>query len=395
MRGVNRYLWVFVLAMVMIMVSSSVRAEIIAFSSDRLAVPEQDVWLSRSDGSQQVLFSSTPDEPFTDHRSRPSICNDGRRIFYDHLSGSPEYVGELWVKKTSGVGQPKKVLDCTNPTGSPNCFNLGGPPPFLPWCGPAPVNPLPEPLTGGPCGCKAVDCGQPATAFDGNPRILFTYGNPIGFRDNILMATWDVSSETLSAPCLLTATGGTAENPGNNLDPAWCGSNHVVFSRTHHLSTAEPTICTMAIPAPGATEPPEIRCHDTPDFLDERYPSCGRRNGGENWTVAFALQKTGATNSIHRICTVELDQTTFDFIPDSEHCTPNEEEDLTISWTKPTWNPGGTEIAFAANMDELGDPAGDYDIYRIGSDTDSLDNGGPIVANTTNTDEDNDPDWGP
>ena len=256
------------------------------------------------------------------------------------------------------------------------------------------TNPPLPPVTGGKCGCKDVACGPPAS-FLGNPRILFQYMNPPASRNNIAIATWDPISETLGPACKLTDTGGTPESPQNNFAPEWCGSNHVVFSRSNHeygegQTLSELTICTMNA---TTTEVPTIRCHITDDGLHERFPSCGMRNG--QWTVAYAMQKSAASSSTSRICTVAVDQTTFDFIPDSEVCTPNDEEDLTISWTKPTWSPGGLQIAFAANMDENGDPAVDFDIYRIGSDTASLLAGDPVVPNTTNLAEEDDPDWGP
>ena len=302
MRGMKRYLWLFVLAMVMIMVSSSVRAEIIAFSSDREPPqegeppdPEHDVWLSRHDGSQQTLYSSTPDYPFTDHRSRPSICPDGQWIFYDNSSGFDEYLGDLWVRKISGaVQQPKEAFHCTNPTGSPNCFTTPeGVPHTIGTCWPSTTNP-PPPSENNPCQCIDVDCGPPASSFTGNPRILFNYLNSFGTRTNIVVATWDVSTETLGTPCKLTDDGGGAsDTPQQNFDPAWCGTNHAVFTRSGHEFPdgdviTEPTICIMAIPAPGATEQPEIRCHDTDDGLQERYPGMAVVGlwVGDDWSVA-------------------------------------------------------------------------------------------------------------
>jgi len=380
------------LAMVLVMMSLAVRAQSsrIAFSSDREQPPDLDIWLSNDDGSQQVLFGDKPDD--ADNRRRPSICTGGQRIFYDDSSDFPSITqGDLWVKSTSGGGAAQEALHCTNPGGAPDCFGQR-PDPF-PWCGVPPLNPPPVPETGGDCGCRAVACGSPPSVFfPTNSRILFEYMNPPGTRHNILMATWDASSGSLGALCKLTHDGGTAESLRSNFEPAWCGNNHMVFTRTNHEYEEGvllgPTICTKAIPT---TEPTEIRCHITDDGLDERYPSCGMKNG--EWTVAYAMQKTGAPSDVSRICTINLDQTTFDFIPGTEVCTP--EDELTVDWTRPTWSPGGTQIAFASN-ENVGSPGeDDYDIYRIGSDTISLQTGSPIFAHPSNTDEDDDPDWGP
>ena len=89
---------------------------------------------------------------------------------------------------------------------------------------------------------------------------------------------------------------------------------------------------------------------------------------------------------------IDLDQSTFELIPGTEVCTPD--GGPAINWTRPTWSPSGTQIAFASNenVDYPGEV--DYDIYRISSDSISLEDGGPIVANTENTFEDDDPYWG-
>jgi hypothetical protein len=400
MRRVKGYLWLLVLALVLIMVSSIVQAQSsgrIAFSSDRAVFSEHDVWVSNDDGSQQVLFSNEPNNPEVNNLLRPSICNDGQWIFYDNSSGAPEFVGDLWVKSNSGGGAAQRVLACTDFEGAPDCYHAdagqGVEGELLPVCVQS-TNP-PPPVTGGKCGCKDVACGSPAAFDPGNPRILFVYQNPVGTRRNIAIATWDASSELLGPACKLTDSGGDPAQLQNSFSPAWCGNNHVVFAQTNSLddqgvAVDDISICTMNA---TTTEVPTVRCHITNDGLHERYPSCSMRNG--QWTVAYAMQKTPSQSHTSRICTVDLDRTTFDFIPGTEHCTPNEEEDLTISWTKPTWSPGGTQIAFVANMDENLNPADDFDIYRINSDSNSLEAGGPVVPNTTNGLEEDAPDWGP
>jgi hypothetical protein len=166
----------------------------------------------------------------------------------------------------------------------------------------------------------------------------------------------------------------------HNWQPAWCGEDYVVWSRRDATVANDWEICTMRVTDVAFQE--TKRCYGTADGLDDAHPSCGVRNG--QLRVAWAREKSQGGKA--RLCTMKFE----DF--SDVVCTPDGDYD--IDYTRPTWSPGGTQIAFAANMDDELEPDDDYDIFVINSDQESLEEG-IAEALTTNDDEDDDPDWGP
>jgi Tol biopolymer transport system component len=111
----------------------------IAFSSDQPASTDLDIWVTPEDGDPQIRFTTE-----LTNAHAPSICNDGRRIFYaaggvPGLGGAEG--GNLYVKDIT-TGTVQLVRNCV---------------------GENPQEPVEV--------CLDVDCGPPAPGSN-NPRIV-------------------------------------------------------------------------------------------------------------------------------------------------------------------------------------------------------------------------------
>jgi hypothetical protein len=164
--------------------------------------------------------------------------------------------------------------------------------------------------------CLDVDCGAPVSG--SNPRVVFTLVSDGSAMSNIMMATWNVAAQHLENFIALTDDQDTGITGNKNEHPAWCGNDHVVWSRyTNDSGPFNPnefTICRMPVNSSGQSGP--IECHDTTDpdtiengedELNERHPSCGVFNGELKIAYANSRVTEGANSLEHKICVIDRD----------------------------------------------------------------------------------------
>ena len=115
MRGVKRYSWLLVLAMMT--AASIVQADSrIAFSSDRFGEGDEwDLWKMKDDGTNQIAVTELQ---FEAHN--PSIGQNGSKIFFDYEDGKI-YMGDF----TDVEETPVALFDGWDPD-SMTLISLGG-----------------------------------------------------------------------------------------------------------------------------------------------------------------------------------------------------------------------------------------------------------------------------
>ena len=373
MRGAKRYSWLLVLAMMIVMSTVHAQSSRIAFQSDQTPSNNLDIWFMPPSGTPQTQLTNESKKA-----RGPSICPDGKQIFYtvgDTVQGGDGAIGgNLWVKELTAGPPLTPVLDCEAVVEGPESDFV----------------------------CMDVDCTAPVP-LSNNPRIVYRVSG--GGADNIWMATWNVAAQRLEPyngenklPGFNMTNDESSLFDNKNINPTWCGFNHIVWSRyiknEQGVNTSnEYTICQMEVSPQGGPVEGTTICQDTladdeidgGDELDAVYPSCGVLNG--QLKIAYAKEKVESTGGYEgglRICTIDF-PIHYSQEPD---CSPASHP--SVQWIWPTWSPGGTQIAFAGNDV----PPHDFDIYRINFS--DLELGGPTVpVGPDDFDDDDHPDWGP
>jgi Tol biopolymer transport system component len=325
----------------------------IAFSSDQQSSADLDVYVMQDDGTNQTRLTDAPSSGLA-HRT--SYSYDGRRVLYD-------VAGDIWVARTVGSPSPQNLTAFTE----------------------------------GDCSgdevCEDADAG-PKINTAGDFLIVFTKETEEDLTSEIYIATYNVGTGALSHINPLTSDDG-----GSGLidyHPAWCGDDHVIWSRESNCvapASCELTekyfweLCIVEVSQTGPVGDPTC-------FLDwtsakaNQHPSCNESGD----MVAFA-QSDGDIKSgdfyieqPHDICTMDL---TAEDPEDAVECNTDFDTDSDVDENHPTWSPAGTQIAFASNKPNNGPSDVDYEIWKVNDDF-----SGTPVPLTDNTDVDDEPDWG-
>jgi hypothetical protein len=333
-----------------ITVSSTAQAGTILFTSDRDPSADQDVYIMRDDGTTQTQFTDEDDDA-----ERPSYTLDSRNVVFTN-----SVTKQIYMRATTGTTS--------------------------------------QDLTGFefPCeiGCEDPDAGPYISgSIDKDFRLVFTKEvSEGGGGDAIWIGTVDVSlGRVVDAREIV---------PYNNHDsyqPAWCGSSHIVWSRSN-IECGGPgnpcginedypwELCTIEVDHEGLVVDGTERC--VMEDLGNQYPNCGVSDGVLTvvWGQGDGDTKEPITGEFiegpHEICRMPF--TNFDpFDIDDVQCFSNPDDpDNLLDDNKPVLSPDGNQMSFTTNRD------GDYDIWVMMSNGDSPQ---PL---TSNNDTDDDPDWG-
>jgi hypothetical protein len=182
------------------------------------------------------------------------------------------------------------------------------------------------------------------------------------------MATVDVSEEEVIDLVSLTPPPAQGIHVDNQ-HPAFCGPSHFVWSRD---DTYASEICYQEFDAEGPVGTPTCWFHGASDGRHDVHPSCD----STGTYIAWARESSYGAGS-YDIWKMESGGSNAQAI----QAGADDE-------TMPAWSPSGTQIAFAWNRTWMG--SDDYEIWIINAD-----NGGGDTNVTDNTDEDDEPSWGP
>jgi Tol biopolymer transport system component len=339
MRRVKGYLWLLVLAMVMIMVSSIVHAGRIAFSTDRVSGGEREIY-KMGEGGEPPAAARITNESY-DEAHNPTIAPGGQKVIYD----------------VQGVLKMQEFADPEDPIGEAVTLTNG------------------STSTSNPCESGDVETCTDAVA---GPyintardfRIIFTV-DPVSGYSSIWMATVDISEEELIDFEELVAT--SVLGNGNKYHPAWCGDDHFVFILADSYGGA---VCRREFDANGPVgDADDIDCWylGTEDGLHDEHPSCDSEGLFITWAHENSDTQYSGTHDIWKM----------DY--DGENAVQ-----LTIytadDETMPVWNPGDTMIAYT--KDHFYGTDNDYEIYIMNTD------GLLLKQLTDNAYEDDEPGWG-
>lgn len=181
------------------------------------------------------------------------------------------------------------------------------------------------------------------------------------------MGTIDISEEDLVDVVALTE-----DSTSDNRQSAFCGDDHFVWI---HEDSYGGELCYQEFDEYGAVGSPSCYFSGLGDRGDA-YPSCDSTGTYIAWA-----RETDDPNYAgnHEIWTTE----TADIEGEAAAIQTG-----VYDATMPVWSPDDTTIAFAWNRIWMG--SSDYEIWLIASDT-----GGNDTNVTDNTDEDDEPAWGP
>ena len=301
MRGTKRYLWLFVLAMVMIMVSSTVvGGGRIAFSSDREACCDPAIFSMVETGEPPPAVQMTDATETSVHN--PKITYDSTKLLYDNGS-------KIWMR------------DFPNPGGTP--VDLYGSSNFPAW---------------------DVDALEYAHDGKRDLYILFTGRFPVSgesLADRIWRATIDMDLEEY-VPQSLRLMSPVEGITFDQKHPAFCGDDHFVWV---HNTSYDLEICYREFDENGPVGDPT--CWNGQDGEADEYPTCS--SNGRLLAWAKEEDSPGYDGTFD----VWVRWTNDSFSP--VLTTPGTHASNEIM---PEFGPGDLLVAFASDRD------GDFDIYR-------------------------------
>jgi hypothetical protein len=333
------------LVLVAFATTTTITADKIAFATDRTTADDFDIWKMEDDG--------TNDEEITDESDdarNPSISRDGEKFVYDVFNSDTAVLAEqIWIVDKDGS----------------NAVNLTGS--------------LSNECSGTEK-CADPDAGARINA-DNDFRIVFTRtyvdegqtGNPT--ITEIWMATVDISVPSLGSFYQITDILAAA---GAQIDPAWCGSDHVIWSRPTNVATNE--ICVVEVDSTGPVG--SEQCYfDGTDDKDDTHPSCSL----DASQIAWSRSTPYGTSDIFIMDCIDSPDIGDDQFDDCDtagatNLTSTNDDDL-----HPVFDLGGDNLAWTISYDN-GDDAEIWTMTTSGTHLDQL---------TDNSAEDVDPDWGP
>jgi len=337
MRGTKRYLWLFVLVTVMIMVSSTVVGDgRIAFSSDREACCDPAIFSMSEDGEPPPAIRMTKtDEPSVHN---PKITYDSTKLLYD--TGS-----EIWMTDFPGPGEtPVKLVGSTN---SP---------------------------------ARHVDALEYVHDGKRDLYILFTSRIPVPGEplvDRIWRATVDMDLEELVSGSLVLMS------PVENLafdqkHPAFCGDDHFVWV---HNSSYDLEICYREFDKNGPIG--VMTCWNggpADQGVADEYPTCSSNGRLLAWARAEVDPEYNGTFDIW----VRWTDDSFPFF----NTTPGTHDSNEIM---SEFGPGDLQVAYASDEPAAGEPSNDdFELYKQ-----NWSGAGLPVQLTDNDDQDLSPSWAP
>ena len=349
MRGVKRYSWLLVLAM-MILVVSTVQAQSsrIAFSSDREdpdpPILERHIWKMKDEGEippepPAVQMTDPPGQDFEAHN--PTIAQNGYKVFYDWVDT------ELWMADFNAPGNEVQIL---NNARHPDSMTLPN-----------------YPLGGG------------------RERILFTTEVTSGTVDHyqVWMAIVDIDDKTLEGPAVVMTPVGNKDNT----QPAFCGDNHFVWALEDSYGGA---ICYQEFDNDGPVGTRECRFYNDEPAIIDLYPSCDPDGDYIGWAREIPPVFSGELQ-IFKISVTDFLKDPEDpedpFDPDDAVQLTDEPDTVAIM---PTWSPSGSQIAYASTRSPTATSSDDdYEIWAMNQ------NGSGHTPLTDNSIDDREPNWGP